>query len=52
MTTQKELRQLGLSRREARAIRHIAEMYSKEACRENDRNCPGWRKAQRKEQEK
>lgn len=52
MTTQKELRKLGLSRRDARAIRHTAEMYAKEAYRENDRAQPGWRKALKKEQEK
>jgi len=44
MTTQMELRRLGLSRREARAIRHTAEMYAKAMSRECGRNDPGWRK--------
>lgn len=52
MTTQMELRRLGLSRREVRAIRHTAEMYAKEASRQNDRLQPGWRKQIRKERAK
>ena len=43
MTVQMELRQMGLSKRDARSILRSAEMNSKNACRENDRNCPGWR---------
>ena len=52
MGTQMELRRMGLSRRDARSIRHSAEMYGKSASRENDRLQPGWRKAMKKEQEK
>ena len=44
MTTQMELRKLGLSRRDARAIRHTAEMYIKEMKRQLDREHPGWRR--------
>ena len=47
MTTQMRLRQLGLSRREAKAMIHAAEMYGKEMHRECDRECPGWRKKAR-----
>ena len=43
MTVQMELRRMGLSKKDARSIRHTAEMYAKELCRENDKNCPGWR---------
>ena len=47
MTVLMELRRMGLSKKDAHSILRSAEMYSKNACRENDRNCPGWRNAKK-----